>query len=188
MAADKKTEKKKEKKKPTATSVTIKDECLAPYKSLMLFYNGPNPFSVVGKIVSKLDIYFEVSSSGWGEDKFMWDTSGDPIGFYVKWWVRKPLSGYSQLNYDIIVQGDEGAQTKKGRFTVEVTANVVHRVPTGWFHRSMWWIYQYLFYNKRRMEYLKFCRKYSYGFRELLKSEFGLTTTSAREPEMKDFS
>ncbi|HLD57170.1 MAG TPA: hypothetical protein VJA47_02630 [archaeon] len=180
--------KKKEaaKKKP-ATKIVLRDECLAPYKNIYMYYNGPNPFSVVGKLWGVLDKFFEVSSAGFGEPEFYWDTSGDPITYMARWWVRRTYSKYSTIRYDIAVQGDEGAQTKKGRFTLEITANIHHSIPNTWFNRTLWWIYQYLFYTKRRMEYLRECRKFATGFREYAKKQFGMTETSAREPVMKEF-
>lgn len=193
MVADKKAGKgKNQGKKPTKsppkihTGFVLRDECLAPFKNIYFYYTGPNPYLSASKLWGYIDKFFEVSSAGFGEPEFYWDTSGDPITYTMKWWVRKSLSRYSEIRWDIMVQGDEGAQTKKGRFTLEITANINHRIPSSWLHRSFWWIYQYLFYTRRRMEYLKYCRKYALGFREFAKKTLGLTTSSAKEPEMKD--
>ncbi len=188
--AEKKDQKKgrgKKEEKKGAPIYVLKDECLAPYKNIYLHYTGQNPFSVVGKLWSAIDKYFEVSSAGFGEPEFYWDTSGDPITYMARWWVRRSYSKYSEIRYDIAVQGDEGAQSKKGRFTLEITANIRHNVPNTWLHRTMWWIYQYLFYTRRRVEYLKECRKFAYGFREYAKQEFGMIVTASKEVELKEF-
>ncbi|GEM_PF-641770 len=186
-AEEEKKKKEVEKKKKKATKIVLKDECLAPYKNIYLHYTGQNPFSSVNKLWGVLDKFFEVSSAGFGEPEFYWDTSGDPITYMAKWWVRRRYSKYSEIRYDIAVQGDEGTQTKKGRFTLEITANINHQIPNTWMNRTLWWVYQYLFYSRRRMEYLRECRKFATGFREFAKKEFGMTTTAAKQIEIKDF-
>jgi len=171
MAKDKK-EKKTEKKK--AGTVVIRDDCLPIGGSMYLLYKGPNPFSIASKLTGSFQPFFRISSAGWGEPDFRWDTSGEPITFFIKWWVKKGLSAYSTMRFNVIVQGDENSQTKQGRFTLEITPSVEHKFPENWFSKGIFWIYHYLFYNKVRQDYIKRCREITGAYRELLKGEFGL--------------
>lgn len=178
--ADKKDSKKPEKKPKLkkeakrAETVTITDDCLAPGRDLYIVYKGPNPVSIATKLTSSFQPFFRISSAGWGEPDFRWDTSGEPIGFYIKWWVKKAMSGSANMVINFLLQGDENSQTKQGKFTLQVTPVIEHRFSDNWLVRSLFWIYDYMFYGRVRQEYIKYCRQISHSYVEYLKGEMGL--------------
>jgi len=153
----------------------IKDDCLAPERYIYLDYSGADPFGVVKKIGGMLNKFFHVSTSGVCEYDFRWDRSGDPYGFFVRWWVKKSLSGWTTAWFYIQVQGNVGKETNEGSFRLEISAElkteIGHRSP---LFRALWEIYSYVFYNKRRREYIRICSNLAHSLRDELKEHYNL--------------
>ena len=160
------------------SKITIVEDCLAPARFVYLEYSGKNPFGVANKIASMLCPFFHVSSAGISETDFRWDTSGDPITFYFTWWVQRSeeTSSYTKQRFDIKVQGKQGKETKDGEFTLQLSA----KMQTSFGGKSsitkaLFWLYDYLFYKRRRAEYLKNCEELTYEFRDEIKKHFNLS-------------
>ena len=157
--------------------LTIVDDCLDPARFIYLDYSGADPYGVVKKINGMLNAFFRVSSAGISETDFKWDDSGDPITFYSSWWVKKSLSGFSTMWVWIKVQGAKGKNKNVGNFTMEVRAEI----KTSFSHatsllKSVWWIYSYIFYNRRRREYVNMCKDWVYRLRKELAEHYNLRT------------
>jgi len=159
----------------------VVDDCFAPNKSQSLIYKGPNAATIASKLTGSFQPFFRIASAGWGEPDFRWDTSGEPIGFYMKWYVERGFSAFSKMVIHIVVQGDENSQTKQGKFTLEFTPTIVHQFPSNWLTRGLYWIYDYLFYGNQRQQYIKRCREINSAYMDYLKGEFGLMQSLNRE-------
>lgn len=158
--------------------IIIRDDCLAPGRYVYLDYHGKNPFEIVRKINDEIGDFFQVTASQWGEDDFRWDNSDDPATFYARYWVNKPAGGkYSHIRFRIKLQGQESQTTKEGLFTLELVGRVVTEFEArNIFLRTFWWIYSYLFYDRRRRNYIEFCRDYFERFRTMVKEHYNLGT------------
>lgn len=159
-------------------TIIIKDDCLAPGRYVYLDYHGKNPFEIVKRIGDELADFFQVTSSQFGEDDFRWDNSDDPAAFFVRYWVKKPAGGqYSEIIFRIRIQGQESQTTKEGFFTMELTGRVETEFEArNIFLRTFWWIYSYLFYDRRRRTYIEMCRDYFERFRTMVKEHYNLGT------------
>jgi hypothetical protein len=159
--------------------VTIKiiEDCLAPSRYIYLDYSGKNPFGVASKIAEMLQPFFKVSSAGVSETDFRWDTLGDPIEFYFTWWVERtdPFGRFSGQMYNIKVQGNQTKETSEGSFTLQLwaTLNTTFESKNP-FAKGLFWLYDYIFYSKRRSEYLKDCEEMMYEFRDEIKKHFNV--------------
>ena len=173
----------KKKNKSGGGKLLIKDDCLAPQKTLSLTYEGPNTMKIATQTSAFFSNFFKVSSAGWAEQDFRFDNSGDNLEFYARWWVRKSMSAYSELFWEITVQGEENKNTKKGRFSLVIDADVEHRFPENWALRGIFWMYHYLLYDRLRRDWIKRCSELAYGFRELLKQEFGIIKSPKKSVE-----
>lgn len=154
--------------------LVIVDDCLAPARFIYLDYSGPDPFGVSKKIAGMLKRFFGVSSAGISETNFNWDNSGDPITFYFTWWVQRSY-GSSLMRVDIKVQGARGKTKNVGNFTMELRGKIVTKF--GYktsLLKSLWWIYAYLFYNRRRRNYVDICRDYLQRFRREIADHYNL--------------
>ncbi len=168
----------KNKPKRAAGLFSITDDCMVPGRSIKLLYRGPDPASIATKLTSSFQPFFRISSAGWGEPDFRWDISGEPATFFIKWWVRKTFSRYSAMLLHLSVQGDENSQTKKGKFTLELTPVLTTQIPEHWFLRGIFMVYNYLFYDNVRQNYIKECRNLTIAYQEHMKTEFNLSPGS----------
>lgn len=155
--------------------ISISEDCNAPARFIYLNFSGKNPFGIASKIAGMLQPFFDVSSAGISETDFRWDTSGDPTTFYFTWWVDRAVSGQSTQWFNIKVQGSQDKETKEGDFTLQLDARVLTSFKSSNpFFKGLFWVYDYLFYQRRRAEYLKECEELMHEFRDEIKKHFNL--------------
>lgn len=156
-------------------TLVIVDDCLAPARFIYLDYSGPDPFGVSKKVTGMLQRFFGVSSAGVSETNFNWDNSGDPITFYFTWWIQKSFGSFSTMRIDIKVQGAKGKTKNVGNFTMELSGQINSRFKYSTsLLKPLWWIYTYIFYNRRRKNYVDMCRDYLERFRREVAGHFNL--------------
>jgi len=154
--------------------LVIVDDCLAPARFIYLDYSGPDPYGVAKKVAGMLKPFFAVSSAGVSETDFKWDNTGDPITFFFSWWVQKPL-GRSIMWLRVKVQGAKGKTKNVGNFTMELKGEI--KTSFGYktsLLKPLWWIYAYLFYDRRRRNYVAMCRDYLERFRKEIADHYNL--------------
>ncbi len=158
-----------------AGKIEIIDDCLAPSQFIYLSYSGANPFKVYTKIVSLLQPFFEISSSGVFEDRFDWDVSGDDVGFFSKMKIRRDFGAFSNMFVHMWVRGSRRKDTNKGKFTLRVNSYVqtIFKYSNP-ITQALWNVYRFLFYDRRRREYIEFCRQQTYDFVDEIKKHFNL--------------
>ncbi len=153
----------------------IVDDCLSPSPFVYLTYSGPNPIRVYTKITGMMQEFFEVSSSGIFEDKFYWDVSGSSVEFFIRMKVRRTLSRFTKMYVEMHVMGKRKKEVNKGKFTLRVNSYIETKFKySNIFLRSLWWIYNYIFYYNVRRKYLDFCRNITNEFIEEIKEYFNL--------------
>jgi hypothetical protein len=165
-------------------TIQIVEDCLAPARFVYLTYSGKSPFAVASKIAEMLQPFFRVSSAGISETDFRWDETGDPVQFYFTWWVERDdeLSRWSQQRFNIMVQGNQTKETKEGEFTLRVDARLNTKFEfSNPFLKMFFWLYDYIFYFRRRSEFLKECEELVYEFRDELKEHFNLQVLDKSE-------
>ena len=161
--------------------IVIQEDCLSPSRWIWLEFSGKNPFSVASKIAGMLMPCFNVSSAGISETDFRWDNSGDPITYYFTWWVERGGSDgpsrWTKQKFNIKVQGTQTKESKEGRFTLQLFGTLTTKFgSSNPFLKGLFWLYDYLFYAKRRSQYLKDCEETLFEFREEIKKHFNLQT------------
>ena len=160
--------------------IEIVDNCLAPEKDIFLNYKGANPWGVWKAIHGGIRPFFHISAVGMSNYDFKWDRSSpDFIEFFSKWWIKKNFSNHSTMRVDVKVQGKQFKSTNEGNFSVRITSDIVTNFE-GWsvFLKPLWYMYSYLFYDKVRRRFIDRCREYSEGFKNELKEQFGLESTT----------
>ena len=158
-------------------TIRIQEDCLSPARWIWLDYKGKAPFSVASKIAGMLLPFFNVSTAGVSETDFRWDNTADPVTYYFTWWVERsdPGSRWTKQRFDIKVQGDQTKEDKVGSFTLQLFGTLVTEFKSSNpFSRALFWVYDYIFYAKRRAEYLKNCEQTLYEFRDEIKKHFNL--------------
>ena len=162
-------------------SFVIKDDCLAPERFIYLKYSGADPYGVVKKIDGMLKHFFHISSSGACQYDFRWDNSGNPRSFFIRWWTKKGMSNWSTAWYYFQVQGNVDVEKNEGDFNFEMSAEIKTKIGSkNPLFKAIWGVYSYVFYNKRRREYIQHCSNMAHSFRDELKEHYNLKIKGSR--------
>ena len=157
------------------TKMEIVDDCLSPTQFIYLTYTGANPYKVYTKISGMMQQFFEISSAGVFEDRFNWDIFGKEIDFFMKMKVRRDFGRFTNMYVHMNILGKRRKDSNVGDFTLRVNSyletNFTFNNPIS---RTLWYLYGYIFYNKRRRGYLEFCRNTTNDFINEIKEHFNL--------------
>ena len=157
------------------TKMEIVDDCLSPTQFVYLTYNGANPYKVYTKITSMMQQFFEISSSGVFEDRFHWDIVGSNIDFFMRMKARRDFGKFTNMFVHMNIRGSRKKDANTGTFTLRVNSyletNFEYRNPIS---KTLWYLYSYIFYNKRRRGHLEFCRNTTNDFINEIKEHFNL--------------
>jgi len=159
----------------------MQDDCFAPYGKMELKFRGPNPFGLYQKATGMIMKIFELEEKDVWERDFRWDTTTDPRTFFVRIIANKGLDLPSKLRVEIVFQGRQPSDpTKEGQITLGFYGRLQTEFPLDTFFRQLpiyqgfLRLYNFLFYNSVRRNYLKLCREYTQrlmaAFRELMKA------------------
>lgn len=164
--------------------ITVSDECFSPVRAATLSYNGPDPYGVVKKVAEYIKPYFHLTAIGALNTRINWDVSDNPALFYTRWEANRKMSRFSKFVFTLIAQGEVNQETNKGNFSLQIEASIDTDIK-GWgpILRPFWLWYSYVFYNKRRQEYLKICKNNINGFINELKKHFNLGYTEIARRE-----
>ena len=158
--------------------LTIRDDCLTPDRYIRIKYTGPNPWGIQDFLASTLKQYFRVSSSKVSNYRINWDITGDPIGFYSRWWARKEVGRFTELSFSFKVIGNRGKTRNEGTFSLSIDARVITNFNAwGPLLKPFWAMYSYMFFNRVRRKYIEQCRDYLMNYRNMVKENFNVETT-----------
>jgi len=154
----------------------IEDDCLAPGNKYRVEYVGPNPFKVSNMIKELLRRVIEVETKDVWERDFRWDVTGDPRGFFNRWYVFKTRDAYTRVFFEITFQGLQPADpTKDGKLVILLGGRVRTNFPLNTaFKRSplysgrtklagiaeiggLLWLWNRIFYNDIRRQHIRWC-------------------------------
>jgi hypothetical protein len=167
--------------------LVILDECLVPRRLTWLNYKGPNSIDFLKGFRKTLRFTFDVSTTRCLERKLLWDYTGDPIRFYNEWLVRKEVSRFTEIHFTIRALGYVSKAKKDGDFSLELYGELENKFePSNWFMKYIWLMYNYVFYNKLRENYVVTCRDYLNSFLNWCKEKYGMKTVNTPEATMEE--
>lgn len=149
--------------------LTMEDDCLAPETPMTIYYKGPNPFKVYGKISELMKKIWEIDAVAYWERQFRYNPDEDPRGFYVNSYVVKGLDRFSKVIIEVILQGKQPSDPNKEGW-VEIKIGGVIKTSFGGstvlediknpFIGFLYWFYNKVYYAKYRRFLLDFwCRQ-----------------------------
>ncbi len=158
----------------TVKKLKYQDILTAPNESKKISYSGPEPFKFLGKMTPLLKAIMEIGSPNIHEKDIRWDqTDGS---FYYEIQAVKPFDRWSRFIFKMRAwgsQGDDpkkmGSMTMKLKGVLETEIEYYHSI-----HKSIWWTYAYLFYNKQRKKYFDISRKMFFTIENALREMLGV--------------
>jgi len=161
----------------------LEDDCLAPERTVVIEYSGPNPFKVYRVLREMLERIFQVEAIDLWERDFRWDISSDPRSFYVRMYVNKGMDARTRMIVEIILEGSQPSDVeKKGRVAIRIGGRLRTEYPlrsffqNSPFYKFFVWLYHRFFYNEVRRSYINLCNnlinQLNNELREILKIPF----------------
>jgi hypothetical protein len=144
----------------------IEDDVLAPRGYLQIDYKGPNPFVIYGKMKRLLMVIFRTGGKDYFEKDFRWDTSGEPISFFVKMNIERKVDKYTKGACYVVLQGKHPRDPKATNGWVKIVIRCVltTKYPTETLFQKavvfpFVYLYHRLMYNDIRRSYLRIHRE-----------------------------
>ncbi|MCX6817919.1 MAG: hypothetical protein NTU57_03600 [Candidatus Aenigmarchaeota archaeon] len=154
----------------------VEDDCFAPRRNRWIDYAGPDPLAWTREGTSILRSVFEVTTTGTGEPRWMWDWGGDPIQMYY-WRIAKhnrTTGRFSQILVGIKMVGFKGKAKNEGTFKMEIEPVVRHTFEGNKLVMFFWWIYWHIFYNTVRQAMIERCKAMSEKFIAVIKEIYSM--------------
>jgi hypothetical protein len=147
------------------------DDCFAPRRQRWIDYSGPDPLAWTREAARILQSVWEVTTTGTGEPRWMWDWTGDPIQmYYNKIAVHSRTTGrFSKIIIGIKMVGFKSKAKNEGTFKMEIEPVVRHEFSGNRFVMFMWWVYWHVFYNTVRQSMIERCKSMAEKFIAVIK-------------------
>lgn len=153
----------------------ITTDILAPSEKKTIEYSGFHPSRMIKLLPEILKSAMIIKPKDIFEDKIKWDVSADPISFYGEWHINYTFDARSKAKYKIVLQGSQGAKDKMGNIKITIKGSVETSFPfTTFLHRSVFWIYNYAFYNSQRRKYIEAAKVLVDRVEDEMRSAFNL--------------
>lgn len=143
----------------------IIDDILAPKGKEVLEFKVPNPFSAYSKMPVFLQNIFKGRGKDTFEDDFKWDTTKDPIDFFVKTRFERKVDNYTDIIIEVRMYGRQPMDPSKiGSVMFELGGSLETKYPAGTPFQKIFLlpfllIYHYLIYNRVRRGHIEFFRE-----------------------------
>ncbi len=154
----------------------VDDDCFAPRRTRFISYSGPDPFAWVRESTEILRSVWEVSTTGTGEPRWMWDWTGDPIQmFYHRIALHGRTTGrFSKLLISVKMVGFKSKSKNEGTFKMEIEPTVRHEFKGNKLVMFFWWIYWHLFYGTVRQNLIERCRAMAERFISVIREMYSM--------------
>ncbi len=150
------------------------DMVFAPHEMKKITYRGPNPLGFKDKMVELLKHVLEIGSPDVWEKDVRWDTTDG--SFYYEVEANRAFDRWTSLKFKMRAWGQQGDDPQKmGHMTLKYGGVLETRVPYSHsIHKSFWWTYSYLFYNKQRTKYFEVSKKMLMTIENALREMLGI--------------
>ena len=154
----------------------VDDDCFAPRRNRWINYSGPDPLAWTREATAILRSTCEVTTTGTGEPRWMWDWTGDPIQmYYNRMAIHDRTTGrFSKIIFAVKMVGFKAKAKNEGTFRMEIEPTVRHIFTGNKFVMFLWWIYWHLFYNSVRQSMVERCKQMSEKFIAVIKEMYSL--------------
>jgi len=146
---------------------TFEDDCLTPQGRIKIEYRGKNPYAMVQKSKAILQKVFEIEAKDYWERDFRWDTTSEPRQFFIRTYANKGIDLRSTVLAEVVFQGVQPSDPDKdGALIIFIGAklktefNFTTKIQNLPMYRGLIKIYNFIFYNKVRRQYLVLCNQW----------------------------
>lgn len=160
--------------KPSGSKYIIKDDLLAPDPFFNFTFTGKGPSKFIGDLSDMLLDHWNIQGNDVFNKEIKWHTSETGVSFYLTSHAAAGLDAYSKLVFEIRVVGKEDKTTKEGTISIVIHPYLMTTPEIKSSVQSLWWfLYNFIFYDKKRVSYLAFHRKRMADFKQVLLDKYG---------------
>lgn len=159
-----------------ADVIVYTDALTAPNTAKKIVYKGPNPLGFKDNMVELLKHVLEIGSPNVHEKDLRWDATDG--SFYYEISAKRPEDRWTTLKISLRAWGQQNDDEKKmGAMTIKLKGVLETRVEYSHsIHKSFWWTYSYLFYNRQRSKYFERGRKMLFTIENAIREMLGIPT------------
>jgi len=155
----------------------IIDDILAPRDTLIVRFDGKNPFLATTMVPNMLRSVLKITSKDVLETDIRWDVAGgDMHEFYGKWMGKRKEDVWTMTKVRVIIQGAQHSKEKTGWARIEIKGFIQTRYAySNFIQRSLWWFYNRVFYNQQRRMYIDKAKDDLYEMRDIFQRALGIS-------------
>ena len=151
------------------------DDILAPRDTMLVKFQGKNPFVPVQMATGLLREILKISAKDILETEVKWDNSSEMRNFYGKWMGKRHEDQWTDTWIRIVIQGEQHAKERTGWCNIEIKGTIRTKYNMGNFlQRMFWWFYNHTFYYKQRRMYAEQGKDMIYEIRDKYMSALGI--------------
>ena len=155
--------------------VQLIDDILAPRDTILVKFQGRNPFLPVSMSPGLLRNIMKISSKDIMETDVRWDATGEMRNFYGKWMGKRTEDRWTATWIRIVIQGDQHAKEKTGSVTIEIKGTIrTNFKDENFVQRAFWWLYNRSFYYKQRRMYTEMAKDNMFDIRDAFQKALGI--------------
>ncbi|MCD6274816.1 MAG: hypothetical protein J7J15_02200 [Candidatus Aenigmarchaeota archaeon] len=131
-------------------NIIFEDNLAYPKEKEIIKYHGEEPFRLYFQMSHIFKDILEVMGKDINEIKIKWDATSLDKSFYVKWKVKRKIDTWTSAFYEVVAQGKQNSQTRKGEITIALVPSFRTEVKVNFLQKTFWWIYYFIYYKKKR--------------------------------------
>ncbi len=132
--------------------IIFEDNLSYPREKEIIKFQGEEPFRLYSQMNKLLKDVLEVMGKDVNEMKLKWDATTPDKSFYVKWRVKRKIDAWTKAIYEVIAQGKQNSQTRKGDITIAIVPSFRTEIKGAFLQKTFWWIYYFVYYKKKRIK------------------------------------
>lgn len=151
------------------------DELPQETDNIVISYKGKEPFRLRKHVETIVKSTLEIDSPKFYLHYIAWDTTDG--AFKAEWHAYKPWDRWTSINIIVRTWGQQtlGDPEKNGWMKMKLLGSLDTKYEyTHSIQKSLWWSYNYLFYNKNRSNTFEEARDYYYRVFNEIKKLYGI--------------
>lgn len=160
---------KRTEKKAGKTEILIFERMNDPSEKLVLKFEGKNPFRLAQFVKNASKNVWRPDSPDFYEPLLRWDASGDNRQFMLVYEIRTPVDKWTTEHPVFRCLGTQDVNTREGTAEIEFWGELETKYDYSFgIQRSIWWLYNHIFYDRQRQVYLENSRRRMLEFRKIM--------------------
>ena len=141
--------------------IIITEDLLSPEDKITTNFTGQNPLRICQNMKLLFEKVMQVEGKDTFERVFKWDMLEEPRSFFNLWTALREEDLWTKIIGKAVLQGKQNSKTKAGTIKIEISGYLETKFEySNFLQKAFWLAYNYMFYWKRRRQYMERGREY----------------------------